>query len=191
MVTKTVKPKPLMDVLFKAVAVPESLKDERLERMIVKLEEYTLKFATDNGYIKEIIKDHPSREQLLAEMCKELGGCMEKRFRAYTELLLEIKLPPSTKKISSGDEVRYVKYSVVVLLDNPNSHNYPLHQPLMPTSSGEGGCVRCFYGKGSQGNCPPSEKDSVRPATKEEIREFAKEFIQSSPNTYVTFLTAA
>jgi len=195
MATNTVKPKPvsgesLMDVLFAPIAVPVvDPQMAKLERMIARLEKATLKFASDNGYITDMIKEPASREQMLADMCKELGGCMEKRFRAYTELLLEIKLPPSTKKVSSSDEVQYVKYGMIVLLDNPNSHNYPLHTPLMPNASGDGGSIRCYYGKGMTGNCPPAEKDSVRPATKEEIREFAKDFIQAQMNTHLMILT--
>lgn len=73
--------------------------------------------------------------------------------------------------LNQGDRVPAIKGDFVVLLGNPNLHNYPIGVPLRILHGGEHAETSDHY----RGNCLPSFAKFTRAATDEEIALFIAE----------------
>lgn len=98
----------------------------------------------------------------------DFGAEREAATRKLFEIFTGKKLPGTVK--SNG----YVKLALVVLTKNPNSHSYPLHQPLLAYDVAE---TRFLYkGSGGKnfrvGNHASKFQQGARIATDAEIEEF-------------------
>ena len=80
----------------------------------------------------------------------------------YLEEFHGVKVARDQKKMA------LVPGTVIVPLNNPNHHDYTLHDPILVT--GEEGC--CRFGRYATGNKMSSKPDSSRPATRDEIIAF-------------------
>jgi len=78
---------------------------------------------------------------------------------------------------------------MIVLTDNPNSHNYTLNEPILIDARHTGSKVAALRINGTIGNSLP-KKEYVRVATDEEIDYFFEHFDYYCGRNYlITFLT--
>lgn len=109
-----------------------------------------------------------TREQEIAYLLHDLG-CHGRKVGK----LLGLLIPGTPTEPIERPDTRYVKYTVpfavFVPLSAPNRHTYTLNKPVMSTGGGQTAMIAPFGGSGKM----TRTLDAVRPATAEEIAEFA------------------
>jgi hypothetical protein len=172
------------------------------ELVFKRLKSRTRDFAEANGFIKKVAPPPPPpvvltpqqmRLQQIADITRKIGGCMEDEVRMLVSLLLEeakgcVVALPEAKVAKNGATptgyMEYIKFAVIVLIDNENSHDYEQDTPLLITKvygdtyRAQGRQWKKNQGCWVDGNyLPETEKHTIRLATEEEIRELVVKFV--------------
>jgi hypothetical protein len=151
----------------------EKLKALRLELMLEK----TIK--------KEEPKKESKKEEFFVTIPASLGcqqtpvqHLVEGIFKALEKsgVKVDAKVVLEIDKDKRTDD-KYEVGMVVVPLNNPNGHNYPIGKPCLVTHTEEGGNSWATRMNGGTGNCLPAfNYRNIRRATKEEIELFVSKF---------------
>lgn len=80
----------------------------------------------------------------------------------------------------SRDDVRFMEGIVLVPTANPNSHSYHLGEPIVCLIEGSEDYNRFVRMSGDWGNCLTGDKNALRAATKEEIRQLVDALIEKN-----------
>jgi hypothetical protein len=170
--------------LKKGFAVPdEPASDDPVDRMVYALMVQTRAFAQVNKYWaapkekEEEPKDaaEVKRLQEISDLVKKLGGCNESDFRKLITLVVGKSLPSPKVQATDILGVQFVPFALAKVKDNPNSHNYPKHTPiLIHRVESEKKRAHGMIDQGLEGNWLPEYPKSYEPCTKEEIETFVK-----------------
>lgn len=134
--------------------------------------------------IKEELKRHLKKieatilsrncEKATSEKATKIAGIINREKMINLQdryVITQIMEKLLNESIPTGRAVR-APGNIVVLLENPNCHNYPLHQPVMLQSypSSMGITTKLLSGN----NLPIIEGRAVRPADRDEIKHYFK-----------------
>lgn len=134
-------------------------------------------FAEDNGY-------EFSEHQQESNVSKKFRSIMKKvetmydgndaMYMLFRDIVAEILDEPVNFAAEYQGSVIFTPNSLIVVLNNPNSHSYPIGEPVIVSYAREGKALMP-NNDNRIGNNLPELKSSIRPATLKEINEWVEE----------------
>ena len=94
-------------------------------------------------------------------------GCKTNAAKDLLSIVIDENISEPT---ASGRRVFFSILTCIVLKNNPNSHNYPVGEPIVLCASKEGGNFR--INRGDFGNSLPTDSSTMRLATLDEIKTY-------------------
>jgi hypothetical protein len=116
-----------------------------------------------------------SKKGLAAEELIQSGkfGCNTNQVAELVSILLGEKI--EAKKERDTSIIAFVKGAVIVPVENNKSHSYEIGKPTYVAKDRDDECIKL---NGTIGNHMPACRSDSRPATKEEIITFYREYMK-------------
>lgn len=153
--------------------------DVPVSEIVDYVHELTQNWAERSGYVvsgKEEKKNFSPKARAIADVIDDVMDQFDSDQKRALAVLFGILLDEEIPiKDLSVEFVEFERYIMVVPIANPNEHNYPIGTPCWIIRHDE-----ALISSGEEGNHLPFQKAALRPANKEEIEEFFKQFPESA-----------
>lgn len=155
--------------------------------------EKTCKWAEKYGLIQ---RDNKPKETLrYSETAKQIAKILDNHsfsghdqaIRDLMEAVINEEIPKSKKETTVT--INYDLGIVVVPLSNPNSHAYPIGEPVLITKS-EGAGITSDSACCISTKLPTNSKTAIRPATRNEIQDLLENLIKINETNFNTIMAA-
>lgn len=149
----------------------------------------TAKFAEDNGFLEPegfaLTEEEVAEQAIINATIKGDWGCQRSNVFDLISALTGIERAKFKSAYRTGGghgaKIKYVEYAAVVALDDDNSHNYGIGNPVVVMNDDCGSCVPEDASEVSMGNHlhPSGAKKHLRPCTDEEIAAFPEDSLKA------------
>lgn len=155
--------------------------------------EKTCKWAEKYGLIQRDNK--PKETSRYSETAKKIAKILDNHsfnghdqaIRDIMEAVINEEIPKSKKETTVT--INYDLGIVVVPLSNPNSHAYPIGEPVLITKA-EGIGISTGMDTNASSKLPNNSKTAIRPATRNEIQQLLEDLLKKTGTDFNTIMAA-